>query len=126
MTVAVAEKLSQPRPKRPRRVPDLSAQAAGTTAAPAESLIEEARLGVERLARMSHDELRREIAKRVDMLENVLKEREERRLAIEEALAAQRLLDARRDRARRIRRRVNVGSSLVAATFTGLVVAAIF
>jgi hypothetical protein len=89
-------------------------------------LIGEARLGAERLARMSHDEIRGEISRRVEMLDTVLKEREERRAAIEEAMVAQRVLDLRRARARRIRRRVNIGSSLVAAMFTGLVVVGMF
>lgn len=89
-------------------------------------LLQEARLGAERLARMSHDEIRQEIARRVDMLDTVLKEREERRAVIEEAMVAQRVLDGRRARARRIRRRVNLGSSLVAAMFTGLVVVGMF
>lgn len=91
-----------------------------------DDLLQEARLGAERLARMSHDEIRQEIAKRVGMLDTVLKEREERRAVIEEALVAQRVLDGRRARARRIRRRVNLGSSLVAAMFTGLVVVGMF
>jgi hypothetical protein len=89
-------------------------------------LMEEARLGAERLARMSHDEIRGEISRRVEMLDTVLKEREERRAAIEEAMVAQRVLDMRRVRARRIRRKVNIGSSLVAAMFTGLVIVGMF
>jgi hypothetical protein len=97
-----------------------------TEAGNGDDLLQKARLGAERLARMSHDEVRQEIAKRVDMLDTVLKEREERRAVIEEALVAQRVLDGRRARARRIRRRVNLGSSLVAAMFTGLVVVGMF
>lgn len=92
----------------------------------ASALLDEARLGVERLSKMSHDELRRVIADRVRMLDNGLREREARRAAIEEATAAQRLLEARRERARRIRRRVNIGSSIVAAMFTGVIVAVLF
>jgi hypothetical protein len=39
---------------------------------------------------------------------------------------AQRVLDARRQLARRIRRRVNIGTSLAAAMFTGLIFASMF
>ena len=46
--------------------------------------------------------------------------------AIEEATVAQRVLEARRQRARAIRRKVNIGSSLAAAMFTGLIVAGMF
>lgn len=94
--------------------------------APPSNLLDEARQGAARLARLPHDELRQEIAKRVDLLETVLKDREERRAAIEEALLAQRILESRRDRAFRIRRRVNIGSSLAAAMFTGLIVLGMF
>ncbi len=86
----------------------------------------EARLGMERLRTMSPSELRGVITDRVAMLDSVLKEREERAIAIEEAQLAQRVLEVRRQRARRIRRKVNIGSSLVAAMFTGVVVAGMF
>jgi hypothetical protein len=89
-------------------------------------MFDEAKAGAERLMRMPPDELRALIAQRVKMLDTELKEREARRAAIEEALAAQRVLDARRQRARRLRRKVNIGSSLVAAMFTGLVVVSMF
>lgn len=91
-----------------------------------EEIEAEARLGIERLRVMSPEELRRVIEDRVKMLDTVLKEREERATAIEEAKLAQRVLEIRRQRARRIRRKVNIGSSLVAAMFTGFVVAGMF
>lgn len=101
------------------------AEKAGATASAA-GLLEEARIGVERLSKMSPDELRSVIAERVRMLDNGLREREMRRAALEEAMAAQRVLDARRRRARRIRRKVNIGSSIIAAMFTGLIAVALF
>ncbi|MBT5048471.1 MAG: hypothetical protein HOM58_08200 [Rhodospirillaceae bacterium] len=86
----------------------------------------EAKAGAQKLLEMSPDELRALIAKRVNMLDTELSEREARRAAIEEAMVAQRVLAARRQRARRLRRKVNIGSSLVAAMFTGLVVVSMF
>ena len=91
-----------------------------------EEIEAEARLGIERLRTMSPSELRGVITDRVAMLDSVLKDREERAIAIEEAQLAQRVLEVRRQRARRIRRKVNIGSSLVAAMFTGVVVAGMF
>ena len=101
------------------------AEKAGATES-ASALLDEARLGAERLSRMSHDDLRNVIADRVRMLDNGLREREARRAAIAEATAAQRVLEARRQRARRIRRKVNIASSIVAATFTCVIVASLF
>ena len=89
-------------------------------------LIEDARIGAEKLMRMPPAELRDLIASRVKMLETELSERGERRAAIEEAMNAQRVLDVRRQRARRIRRKVNIGTSLAAAMFTGLIFASMF
>ena len=89
-------------------------------------LIEDARVGAERLLRMPPNELRALIASRVKLLETELSEREERRAAIETAMNAQRVLDSRRQRARRIRRKVNIGTSLAAAMFTGLIFASMF
>lgn len=86
----------------------------------------EAKAGAKKLLEMSPDELRALIAKRVNMLDTELSEREARRVAIEEAMVAQRVLAARRQRARRLRRKVNIGSSLAAAMFTGLVVVSMF
>ncbi|MDA1327186.1 MAG: hypothetical protein O3C34_20900 [Proteobacteria bacterium] len=91
-----------------------------------QEVFDEARAGAERLLKMTPDELRALIAKRVKMLDTELSEREARRAAIEEATAAQRLLAIRRQRARKMRKRVNIGSSLVAAMFTGFVVVSMF
>jgi hypothetical protein len=89
-------------------------------------LIEDARIGAQKLLRMPPAELRELIASRVKMLETELSERGERRTALEEAMNAQRVLDARRQLARRIRRRVKIGTSLAAAMFTGLIFASMF
>jgi hypothetical protein len=91
-----------------------------------QEVFEEARAGAEKLLKMPPAELRDLIASRVKLLDTELKEREARRAAIDEALAAQRLLAVRRRRARKMRKRVNIGSSLVAAMFTGLVVVSMF
>jgi len=91
-----------------------------------QEVFDEARAGAERLLKMPPEELRALIANRVKMLDTELKEREARRGAIEEATAAQRLLAIRRQRARKMRKRVNIGSSLVAAMFTGFVVVNMF
>ena len=126
MSAALAEVLPDAPAAPPSNVVPLARAAAiGGVPVPAE-VIEEAKAGAERLMRMPPDELRALIAKRVKMLDTELKEREARRAAIEEALVAQRVLDARRQRARRLRRKVNIGSSLVAAMFTGLVVVSMF
>jgi len=101
------------------------AQVSGATES-AGALLDEARMGVARLSRMSHAELRAVIADRVRLLETELREREARRTAIEEAMIAQRVLESRRIRARAIRRKVNIGSSLMAAMFTGFIVVAMF
>ena len=91
-----------------------------------QEVFDEARAGAERLLKMPPDELRALIARRKQMLDTELSEREARRAAIEEAMVAQRVLAARRQRARKMRMRVNIGSSLVAAMFTGLIVISMF
>ncbi len=91
-----------------------------------QEVFDEARAGADRLLKMPPDELRALIARRKQMLDTELSEREARRAAIEEAMVAQRVLAARRQRARKMRKRVNIGSSLVAAMFTGLVVVSMF
>ena len=91
-----------------------------------QEVFDEARAGAERLLKMPPDELRALIARRKQMLDTELSEREARRAAIEEAMVAQRVLAARRQRARKMRKRVNIGSSLVAAMFTGLIVISMF
>ena len=129
MSTATAKTLTQPAsakaglPSTPAEVVDL--QGTALTKIPQE-IMEDARVGAERLMRMPPNELRDLIARRVKMLETELSEREARRAAIEEAMVAQRVLDSRRQRARRIRRKVNIGSSVAAAMFTGLVLVGMF
>jgi hypothetical protein len=89
----------------------------------ANPLLDEIRVGFEELRAMSHDELRHVIDKRVTMLETVLREREERRAAIDTAKLASRMLEVRRDRAVRIHKNVNIGSALAAVASTMLIVA---
>lgn len=79
--------------------------------------------GVERLRRMSPEELRALIARRVALLDSTLREREARRAAIEEAQMAAKILEFRRTRARQISRRVNVASGFAALASTLLIVA---
>jgi len=79
--------------------------------------------GFDRLRRMSYTELRDVIGSRVALLEHELHEREARRVALEEAKAASRILDLRRERAKRIHRNVNIGSSVAAVASTFLLVA---
>ena len=86
-------------------------------------LVGEMMQGFDRLRRMSHTELRDVIGSRVALLEHELHERESRRVALEEAKAASRILDLRRERAKRIHRNVNIGSSVAAVASTFLLVA---
>lgn len=74
--------------------------------------------GLDRLRQMSHTELREVISSRVTLLETELRERDERREAIQEARAASKILDLRRERAKRIHRHVNFGSALAAVAST--------
>lgn len=85
-------------------------------------LVNEMITGVQKLRRMTHTELREVISSRVSLLENELQEREERREAINEARTASRILDLRRERAKRIHRSVNMGSALAAVASTLLIV----
>jgi hypothetical protein len=80
--------------------------------------IDELRIGLERLRTMSHDELRAVIAQRVELLQTVLRQREQRRIALNTAQMASKILDLRRDRAIELQRRVNVGSAVAAAVAT--------
>jgi hypothetical protein len=106
--------------------PDTAAQKASDGAVIPQDIIAEAKAGMEQLMRMSPDELNALIARRVQMLETELTDREARRSAIAEATAAQRILESHRSSARSIRHKVNIGSSLVVAMFTGLIIANIF
>ena len=80
--------------------------------------MEELRIGLERLRKMSHDELRHVISRRVELLQSVLREREQRRGALETAQMASKILDFRRDRVVELHRHVNVGSAVAAALAT--------
>ena len=98
-------------------VPSPAKPRASATAALAsdDKLMAEARIGFEELRKLSHAELRGVIARRVHLLETVLKDREERRAAIETATMAGKLLDIRRERAVRIHKTVNTSSYWAAA-----------
>jgi len=91
--------------------------------ADADHFMAEVRGGAEKLVRMSPEELRTLIARRVELLETTLKEREQRRNALEEANMASKILDLRRERAKRIHHKVNVGSALAAVASSLLIVA---
>lgn len=139
MSVAPAEAVIQPQPIIPpdllevpvddgdepphlsgeRNAPEQTAFAAPEN----DPILDEIRVGFEQLRKMNHTELRQVISRRVEMLENVLREREDRRAAIETARLASRMLDLRRNRALRIQRRVNIGSTLAAVASTFLIVA---
>ena len=81
------------------------------------------KLGFEQLRTINHTELRQVIARRVELLETVLRDRKNCREAIDTARLASRMLDLRRERALRIRKRVNFGSALAAVASTMLIVA---
>ena len=80
--------------------------------------VHELRIGLERLRTMSHDDLRQVISSRVELLQSVLREREQRREALETAQMAFKILDLRRDRAVELKHHVNVGSAVAAAVAT--------
>jgi hypothetical protein len=87
-----------------------------------DGLMREAVLGFDRLRRMSHTELRDVIRSRVGLLETELREREDRRKALDTARAASKILDLHKERAKRIHRNVNLGSALAAVASTFLIV----
>jgi hypothetical protein len=88
-----------------------------------DALVDEIKVGFEKLRAMNHTELRQVITRRVELLETVLRDREDRRAAIDTARLASRMLDLRRERALRIQKRVNFGSALAAVASTMLIVA---
>lgn len=90
---------------------------------PQDSLVDELRVGFDRLRAMSHTELRGVISSRVALLEKELRDREERRAALETARTASQILDYRRERAKRIHRTVNFSSACAAVASTMLIVA---
>ena len=88
----------------------------------ADPMMDEVRIGIEKLQAMSPAELRSVIASRVDMLETELKEREQRRAAIRTAKLAAKIYDIRHERSRRIHKTVNVGSAIAAVASTLLII----
>ena len=84
-------------------------------------LAEEIRVGLDRMRRMSHDELRNLVQSRIEMLDGVLIEREKRREAMDTARLASAVLDHRRTRAHTIRRRVDAWSAVAAVACLGFV-----
>jgi len=89
----------------------------------ADALADEFRIGFDRLRAMSHTELRGVISSRVALLEKELRDREERRAALETARTASKILDYRRERAKRIHRTVNFSSACAAFASTMLIIA---
>ena len=79
--------------------------------------------GFARLCRISQTELRDVIGSRVVLLENELNEREARRAVMDGVEAASSILDLRRERAKRIRRKANIGNSVAAVSSKFLLVA---
>lgn len=86
-----------------------------------DAIVDEARIGIEKLRTMSPDELRAVIASRAEMLNTVLHDRLERRAAIQTARLAGKLYDIRHQRARRIYRQVNIGSVIAAMLCTAYI-----
>lgn len=101
---------------------DNAAETAAEAAPEFDPILDEVRIGVERLQAMSPAELRSVIASRVAMLETELKEREERREAIKTARLASRIYDLRHQRSRRIHKSVNMGSAIAAVASTLLII----
>jgi hypothetical protein len=132
MTAATAEKLWNIETAPSATAASRSARrrrASAAEAAPPAEYAEKARQVSADLARVALDEtLRDEIAEQVHMLEGELKKRAERLASIEEAIVLQRAVEARRARRRAgIGRKIGVvGSGLLAAMFTGLMVLSVF
>ena len=122
MSTAAAQSIATPNTM-PSDMIDMPVDQIEADHAEGNSLLEEIRVGFEELRAMSHDELRQVINRRVTLLETVLREREERRAAIDTAKLASRMLEVRHDRAVRIHKNVNLGSALAAVASTMLIVA---
>jgi ATP:corrinoid adenosyltransferase len=122
MSTAAAQMIATPDTMPPDMIDTPVDQIEADQGAPS-PLLDEIRVGFEQLRAMSHDELRDVINKRVMMLETVLRERDERRAAIDTAKLATRMLEVRRHRAVRIHKNVNLGSALAALASTLLIVA---
>ena len=122
MSTAAAQSIATPNILPPDMI-DMPVDQIEADQAKESPLLDEIRVGFEELRAMSHDELRHVINRRVTLLETVLREREDRRAAIDTAKLASRMLEVRRDRAVRIHRNVNLGSALAAIASTMLIVA---
>ncbi len=122
MSAATAQSIATPNAMPPDMI-DMPAEPTEADHATANPLLDEIRVGFEELRAMSHDELRHVINRRVTLLETVLREREERRAAIDTATLASRMLEVRRHRAVRIHKNVNLGSAIAAVASTMLIVA---
>ena len=122
MSTAAAQSMATPNTMPPDMI-DMAVDQIEVDHATGNPLLDEIRVGFEELRAMSHDELRQVINKRVTLLETVLREREERRAAIDTAKLASRMLEVRRDRAVRIHKNVNLGSAVAAVASTLLIVA---
>ncbi len=122
MSTAEAPSIATPNTMPPDMI-DMAVDQIEVDHATGNPLLDEIRVGFEELRAMSHDELRQVINRRVTLLETVLREREERRAAIDTAKLASRMLEVRRDRAVRIHKNVNLGSALAAVASTLLIVA---
>lgn len=120
MTAAAIETAAAPPIAPPVGDPEDFAPATDETA-----IMDEARIGIETLRTMSPDELRAVIASRAEMLNTVLREREDRRAAIQTARLAGKLYDIRHLRARRIYRQVNIGSVIAAMLCTAYIATSI-
>ena len=122
MSTATAQMTATPGTLPPDMI-DMPVDQSETSHADGNPLLDEIRVGFDELRAMSHDELRDVINKRVMLLETVLREREERRAAIDTAKLASRMLEVRRERAVRIHKNVNLGSAIAAVASTLLIVA---
>lgn len=122
MSTAAAQSIATPNILPPDMI-DMPVDQIEADQAKESPLLDEIRVGFEELRAMSHDELRQVINRRVTLLETVLRERDDRRAAIDTAKLASRMLEVRRDRAVRIHKNVNLGSALAAIASTMLIVA---
>lgn len=122
MNTAAAQMIATPNPM-PLDLIEMPVDEIEARQTEANPLLDEIRVGFEQLRAMSHDELRDVINRRVMLLETVLREREERRAAIDTAKLASRMLEFRRERAVRIHKNVNMGSAIAAVASTLLIVA---
>lgn len=91
-----------------------------------QALMSDIHAGLDKLRKMSQDELKALIRRRVALLDNTLVEREERREVLHAARLASRLMDIRRDNSRRMKRRVSMFSYASAVSGTVVLFVAVF